>query len=120
MSFDELAYLRHMLDEARYLEGTAATLERSVFLGDPTLKRAFVRSLEIIGQAAKHIPDSFRERYPSVRRRAMAGMRDRVIHDYLGVDYAIVWDVAKNKAPERCVALERIIASQSPSSPPEA
>lgn len=119
MSLDELAYVRHMLDEARYLEAAAATLERDAFLADPTLKRAFVRSLEIIGEAAKHVPAPFRDRHPSIPWRAMAGMRDRVIHDYLGVDYEIVWDVAKHKAPGLSVALERLIALESSATAPQ-
>jgi uncharacterized protein with HEPN domain len=118
MSLDELAYVKHMLDEARYLEGAAATLEWNVFLADPTLQRAFVRSLEIIGEAAKHVAEPFRARHGSIPWRAMAGMRDRVIHDYLGVDYEIVWDVVKNKVPALRLDLERIVALESRSGPP--
>lgn len=113
MCLDELAYLRHMLDEARYLEAQSAGLERSAFLSDPTLQRAFVRSLEIIGEAAKHVSEPFRDRYPAIPWRAMAGMRDRVIHNYLGVDYEIVWDVVKNKTPTLRADLECILAMES-------
>lgn len=119
MSLDELAYLKHMLDEARYLQGQSAGLDRGTFLTDPTLQRAFVRSLEIIGEAAKHVPDALRIRHPSVPWRAMAGMRDRVIHDYLGVDYEIVWDVVENKVPALRKDLERILALESQPQPPK-
>jgi len=64
---------------------------KAEFLSDETLKRAFVRSLEIIGEAAKQIPEEVRQKYCHVDWRAMAGMRDRPIHGYLGVDYDIVW-----------------------------
>jgi uncharacterized protein with HEPN domain len=119
MSLDELAYIKHMLDEARYLAGTAANLEQTDFLADPTLQRAFVRSLEIMGEAAKHVPEPFRTRHPFIPWRAMAGMRDRMIHDYLGVDYGIVWDVVKNKAPALRIDLERILELESPRGAPD-
>jgi uncharacterized protein with HEPN domain len=64
-------------------------------------------SLEIIREAAKKVRDDFRARYTGVEWRAMAGMRDRLIHDYFGVDYRLVWDVIQNRIPE----LKRQIAS---------
>lgn len=65
---------------------------------DETLRRAFVRSLEVIGEAAKKVPDDVRATYPAVEWRAMAGMRDRLIHNYFGVDLELVWDV-KRRVP---------------------
>jgi uncharacterized protein with HEPN domain len=76
-------------------------------LANETLRRAFVRSLEIIGEAAKKVPEGFRAQHPMVEWRAMAGMRDRLIHDYFGVDYELVWDVVQNRIPE----LRRQVAS---------
>lgn len=119
MSSSETDYLRHMLDEVRYLQARSADLDAAAFLADPTLQRAFVRSLEIIGEAAKHVSEPFRGRYPGIQWRAMAGMRDRVIHDYLGVDYEIVWDVVRNKVPAMKIELERILAAEDgPSATP--
>jgi uncharacterized protein with HEPN domain len=64
----------------------AEGVTKGEFLRDETLKRAFVRSLEIIGEAVKQIPDDFRGKYSHIEWRAVAGMRDRLIHNYLGVD----------------------------------
>ena len=100
MSSSPTEYLRHMLAEADYIAERSANLQRDEFLGDETLKRAFVRSIEIIGEATKHVSDDFREQHPEFEWRAMAGMRDRLIHGYFGVDYELVWDVAVNKIPQ--------------------
>ena len=92
-------YLEHILDEARYLLDESRGLERDSFLGDRTLKRAFVRSIEVMGEAVKQLPDSIRQQYPDVDWRGIAGMRDRLIHFYHGVDYETVWDAVTGKVP---------------------
>ena len=80
--------------------GRCAGLSFDEFVASDTLRRAFVRSLEIVGEAAKKVPDEFRAQHPDVEWRAMAGMRDRLIHDYFGVDYELVWDVVQKRIPE--------------------
>ena len=75
MSFEPRDYLRHILVEADYLAGRSAGLSFDEFVASETLRRAFVRSLEIVGEAAKKVPDEFRAQYPAVEWRAMAGMR---------------------------------------------
>jgi uncharacterized protein with HEPN domain len=100
MSFESRDYLHHILVEADYLVGQSAGLSYDVFAADPTLRRAFVRSLEIIGEAAKHVSEDFRAQHPAVEWRAMAGMRDRLIHDYFGVDFELVWDVVHGRVPQ--------------------
>lgn len=99
MSKDVNEYLRHILDECDYLLSVSAKISLDDFIKDETLKRATVRSLEIIGEASKKIPSSHKEIWSFVEWRNMAGMRDRLIHDYIGVNYIIVWDVLKNKIP---------------------
>jgi uncharacterized protein with HEPN domain len=99
MSFEPRDYLRHILDEADYLLRESADLTVDEFQSNETLRRAFVRSLEIIGEAARKLLEEFRARHSSIEWRKIAGMRDRLIHGYFGVDYDLVWDVVQSRIP---------------------
>ena len=112
MSFGPHEYLRHILAETDFLQVRSAGLSRDDFLADETLRRAFARSLEIIGEASKKLPEPFRAQHPEVEWRAMAGMRDHLIHGYFAVDFELVWDVVTTKVP----ALHRHITRLLPTS----
>ena len=90
-------YIHHILDEVDFILSQIPEMDYDSFTRNPTVKRAFVRSLEIIGEAAKKIPDNIKLMQPDIEWRKVAGMRDRLIHGYFGVDYTIVWDVATTK-----------------------
>lgn len=110
MPKDPIEYLKHIRDECFYILSISGTgLTKELFFQDETLKRAVVRSLEIIGEATKKIPTDFKEKYFSINWKNMVGMRDRLIPDYMGVNYAIVWDVMKNKIPELYEQISEII-----------
>ena len=109
MSFEPREYLRHILSEVKYLLDESDGLDKDAFLEDETLRRAFVRSLEVIGEATKKLPADVREAHPEIEWRAMAGMRDRLIHDYFGVDHDLVWDVIRRKIPELKEQLESLL-----------
>lgn len=95
-----LELIRHILDECNFILSALNTKPlKEDFLKDETLKRAIVRSLEIIGEAAKKIPSDYKAKFPEIEWKSMAGMRDRLIHDYMGTNYHIVWDAATNKIP---------------------
>jgi uncharacterized protein with HEPN domain len=98
MSYRE--YLKHILDETEFLLQKVSGIEKNEFLNDEVLKRAFVRSLEIIGEATKKLPNDVKEKHGNIDWRAIAGTRDKLLHDYFGIDYDIVWDIVTNEIPE--------------------
>ena len=100
MSKDPLEYIKHIADECAYIISVSKNLSKDAFLNDETLKRAIVRSLGVIGEAAKKVPINFKEKWNSIQWKNMTGMRDPLIHDYMGINYLIVWDVIMNKIPE--------------------
>lgn len=109
MSFEPHDYLRHILLEADYLIAQGARTTFEEFSTDETLRRAFVRSLEIIGEAAKKVPNDLRAQHPAIEWRSMAKMRDRLIHDYFGVDYELVWDVVQMRIPQLRLQIASIL-----------
>jgi len=84
MSKEPIEFLKHISDECSFLLSLNKDLTKENFLDDETLKRAVVRSLEIIGEATKKIPADFKVKWNLVQWKNMAGMRDRLIHDYIG------------------------------------
>ncbi len=110
MSKEPNEYLKHIKDECAYiLSVIGEDSNKDDFLKDETLKRAIVRSLEIIGEATKKIPVDFKIKWSSISWKNMAGMRDRLIHDYMGINYSIVWDVARNKIPELYNQISKVL-----------
>jgi len=113
MSKEPLEYLRHIQDECLFvLSVIGAETGKEDLVSNETLKRAVVRSLEIIGEATKKIPVDFKLKWNSINWKNMAGMRDRLIHDYMGVNYSIVWDVVKNKIPDLSLQIQQVIDAE--------
>jgi uncharacterized protein with HEPN domain len=92
-------YLQDILDSIIETKEFIKGMEFEDFVEDKKTINAIVRSLEVIGEATKKIPDSLREKYPQIPWKRMAGMRDKLIHEYWGVDLEILWEVINNELP---------------------
>lgn len=79
------------------------------FLRDKKTAYAVIRAIEVIGEACKKIPKSLRQRYPEIPWREMAGMRDKVIHEYFGVSLERVWETVKRDIPSLKPLFEQIL-----------
>ena len=105
-----IQYLRHILDECDYIVTTMKEVTSfKALIEDEDKKRGIVRSLEIIGEATKRIPADIKYTWNEIDWRAIAGMRDKLIHDYAEVDYDIVWNTVTHKIPGLKVQIERIL-----------
>ena len=92
-------YVQDILEAIIEVKVFTQRMEPEDFAGDKKTINAVVRSLEVMGEAAKRIPDDVRQKYPDIPWRSMAGMRDKLIHEYFGIDLDIVWEVINVELP---------------------
>lgn len=90
-------YLHHIVDEIQYLETLRQFEDGHQLKSDPTLSRAVVRSLEIIGEAATNISEEFKNANPDIPWRKIIAFRNRVIHEYMGINYNIVVNILNDE-----------------------
>jgi uncharacterized protein with HEPN domain len=102
------SYVRDMVDAAhRIVEFTS--LDRDAFMSSALHQSAVVRQFEIFGEASKRVPELIKQRWPSVPWKDIAGLRDKLIHDYLGVHVDLLWKYAKEDIPGDIARLEAIL-----------
>lgn len=95
----DTVYLLHILDATRQVEEYLGNLDYEAFSKSRLVQDAVIRQFEIIGEATKNLSEATRDRAPQVPWKNMAGMRDKLIHQYFGVDIAAVWETAKQDLP---------------------
>ena len=109
MTRDFRNYINDILNECDYLIERSKSLDYSQFIEDEDLIRAFIRSLEIIGEVVKNIPNDVKDKNKSIPWKQIANMRNKLIHEYFGVDYEIVWDTIKNDIPVLREKIKKLI-----------
>ncbi len=92
-------YLNDILECIEALESYTGLINKEEFLKDRKTRDAVVRNLEVIGEAVKNIPDEIKRAYPQVNWKAASAMRDKLIHEYFGVSFPIVWETVRNDIP---------------------
>lgn len=109
MEKDDLVYVGHMLDTSILAIDKTTGLTRDEFDADENLRLALTHLIQTIGEAARHVSYEFQQQYPDIPWRQLTGMRHRIVHDYLHVDYDIVWEVVTRHLPDLKLQLEPIV-----------
>lgn len=104
-------FLNDILESISKIEIYTQGMDYKHFISDEKTKDAVVRNLEIIGEAVKNIPDDVKERHRDIDWKGAGGMRDKLIHEYFGANFAIVWETIKDDLPPFRERIEKILAS---------
>lgn len=110
---DDTVFLRHILDAINQIEEYVAGLDQRAFMTSRLVQDGVIRQFEIIGEATKNLSQDLRKNYPDIPWKDIAGMRDKLIHQYFGVDMAAVWETVAKDLPALKDNISRIIASAS-------
>lgn len=109
----DIVYLRHILDAILRIDQYLQGIQEEEFFRNHLVQDGVIRQLEIIGEATKQISQKSREKHGHIPWKDIAGMRDKLIHDYFGVDIEQVWFTAKNDIPTFQKDIEEILKSTS-------
>ena len=108
MSPRDLVYVGHVLDMAKKAVSKTLGVSRGAYDADENLRLALIHLIQVIGEAARQVSREFSDGHPEVPWADIVGMRHKVVHDYLGVDEDIVWQVVTQDLPTLVAALERL------------
>jgi uncharacterized protein with HEPN domain len=103
-------FIKDIISAMKSIEEFVEGLSLDEVKEDDKTSSAVIRKFEIIGEATRHVPEDLKEKYPDIPWKRMAGMRDRLIHAYFGVDYRLVWEAIKIDIPKLRPRLEEVLA----------
>lgn len=104
----DLPYIQHILDAIKDIEKSVKNISEEQFVKNKDIKDSNIRRLEIIGEAVKKISDFLKEKYPKIPWKEIAGTRDKMIHQYFGVDLEIVWNIITKEIPKLKKEIKKI------------
>jgi uncharacterized protein with HEPN domain len=107
-------YLEDILKAIELAQSFVANMTFDEFQADPKTSFAVIRALEIIGEATKNIPESIRVKYPEIHWKGFAGMRDKLIHAYFGVNLEVVWDTIQQDLPQLRPVIDQVLQPDRP------
>lgn len=113
MKKDNLIYIYHTRDCINKIDTYTENISQDDFLSNSLIHDAVIRNFEIIGEATKKLSDDFRTKYPDIEWKKIAGMRDKLIHDYIGVDLWAVWAVVTDIIQEFKKQIQEIIDKEN-------
>ena len=97
---DPLVFIKHIRDSIDEIESFTENISKEKFAKEKLIQNAVIRSIEVIGEAVKNLPIGFRKKYPNIPWIKIAGMRDKIIHHYFGIDLETIWKVVNENIPE--------------------
>ncbi len=109
MERDDSVLIGHILDTARKIAARVSSLSREQYDRDAELRDAIAYRIQVIGEAASKISPKYRANHPEVPWARVIGMRHRIVHDYLNVNYKILWEAAKNDIPKLIESIEALV-----------
>ena len=102
-------YLSHILASINALEEYMSGVTEEQFYADRKLQMAAIKELEIIGEAVRNLPREFKDKYPSIPWKGIAGMRNFLIHEYFEIDLDLVWDTIESRIPELKTEIKKLM-----------
>lgn len=112
MKKEPIVFLNHIQEEIQNIQTFTNNISFLEFMNDKEKRYAIVRSIEIIGEAAKHVPDNVQKANPDVPWSKIIGTRNRLVHDYFDIDWEMTWNIITESLPDLSLKIDRMIRSE--------